>query len=218
MRYIISSILISLFMLAGCTSAPEPIEETVAVVLDQNYTVQLANGSISIDYPSAWAISAEFPELGITMATSEDLANIQTFDGNLSEGQVYLQILFVREDLLTQESPAAVLQEIIDRVENPEGTIGDIEARTLNGKVAAFVLLDATDSADGIQLVIDSGDAYTTVVAAVPDGDINTYQATVEAIASSVEYILDAPDAEATMEVTLEAEMTEAAEATEASE
>ena len=218
MRYIISSILISLFMLVGCTSAPEPIEETVAVVLDQNYTVQLANGSISIDYPSTWAISAEFPELGITMATSEDLANIQTFDGNLSEGQVYLQILFVREDLLTQESPAAVLQEIIDRVENPEGTIGDIEARTLNGKVAAFVLLDATDSADGIQLVIDSGDAYTTVVAAVPDGDINTYQATVEAIASSVEYILDAPDAEATMEVTLEAEMTEAAEATEASE
>ncbi len=218
MRYIISSILISLFMLAGCTSAPEPIEETVAVVLDQNYTVQLANGSISIDYPSTWAISAEFPELGITMATSEDLANIQTFDGNLSEGQVYLQILFVREDLLTQESPAAVLQEIIDRVENPEGTIGDIEARTLNGKVAAFVLLDATDSADGIQLVIDSGDAYTTVVAGVPDGDINTYQATVEAIASSVEYILDAPDAEATMEVTLEAEMTEAAEATEASE
>lgn len=220
MRFTISSILIGLMMLVGCTSAPDPIEETVAVTLDQNYSVQLANGSISIDYPTTWAVSAEFPELGITLATSEDLANIQTFDGVLSEGQVYLQLLFVREDLVTQDSPSAVVQEIINRVDNPDGTISEIETRTLNGKVAAFVLLDANDSADGMQLVIDSGDAYTTVVAAVPDGTVTDYQATVEAIAGSIEYILNTPDAEATaaMEVTTEAEMTDSAEATEESE
>ncbi|MEO1646823.1 MAG: hypothetical protein AAFR67_16665, partial [Chloroflexota bacterium] len=63
----------------------------------------------------------------------------------------------------------------------------------------------------GIVLVVDSGDAFTTMIASIPPNERRDFQATIEAIAGSFSYILNS-EAEATPEMT--AEMTSEAEAT----
>lgn len=187
------TLMISLFAFTACTTTTEPIETAEpdeALVLEQNYSVQLANATISIDYPAAWVSHSEFADFGVTIASTEALAINSAFDGTVSEGEVYIEILYSPESALGGDTPSAVLQTIVDSIENLEGTISEIEARDINGKTSAFVALDSTDSSDGMFLVIDSGDAYSTIVVAFSDDTLAENQATIEAIAGSIEYLL----------------------------
>lgn len=188
-------LIVAIGWFAITTLAPE---ETLAPALDleQNYSITLSNATISLDYPATWALNAEFPDLGITVATDETLASLTALEGDLLEGDVYLNIRYSNESLLdVGDTPASVLQDLIADVENPDGTVSDIETRTINGRVLAFATLDR-DDADGMTLVIDSGDAYAIIVAAFPDGDLLQHQSTIEVIAGSIEYFLidDAPE------------------------
>lgn len=213
MQKIIGAVLVGIIVIAGgwfavTTLAPELIETTPepALALEQNYSATLANATISLDYPATWALGAEFPDLGVNIATTEALAETTDFDGTVAEDEVFVEILFANESALDGDTPAAILQGLVNDVENPEGTVSDIETRTINGKVLAFVTLDSEDSADGMTLVVDSGDAYSLITTAVPDGDLAQYQATIEAIAGSIEYISTVEEeAEMTPEVTPEA-------------
>ncbi|MEM9950820.1 MAG: hypothetical protein AAF846_04415 [Chloroflexota bacterium] len=213
MQRIVFLALVTIWIIVGCAPAQvEPTAEAVdePITLEQNYSITLANGTLSIDYPEGWDINAEFPDLGMVIATTEDLAQQTSIEGNLEAEQVYIEILFAPESSLEQSNPAAVLQTILDEVGETEATVSEIEARTLNGKISAFVTIDFEERADGIQLVIDSGDAYTTLITAVADGQIETYLPVIEAIAGSIEYFTES-EAEATEDV--EVEVT--AEATE---
>lgn len=216
MRKIIGAVLAIVIVIAGgwfavTTLAPEEPEQALALALEQNYSATLANATISIDYPATWALGAEFPDLGVNIATTEALASSIDFDGNVAEDEVFIEILFASEALLNGDNPAAILQGLVDDVENPEGTVSNIESRTINGKVLAFVTLDSEDGADGMTLVVDSGDSYSLITAAVPNGDLAQYQATIEAIAGSIEYI-STVEAEAEMTPEMTAEATEASE------
>ncbi len=218
MRKIIGALIAGIIVVAGgwfavTTLAPEETEpeQALALALEQNYSATLANATVSIDYPATWALGAEFPDLGVNIATTEALAETSDFDGNVAEDEVFIEILFASESALDGDTPAAILQGLVDDVENPEGTVSDIETRTINGKVLAFVTLDSDDGTDGMTLVVDSGDSYSLITAAVSDGDLAQYQATIEAIAGSIEYILMVEEeAEMTPEMTPEA--TEASE------
>ena len=219
MRKIIGAVLAGIIVIAGgwfavTTLAPELIETTPepALALEQNYSATLANATVNVDYPATWALGAEFPDLGVNIATTEALAETVDFDGNVAEDEVFIEILFASESALDGDTPAAILQGLVDDVENPEGTVSDIETRTINGRVLAFVTLDSNDGADGMTVVVDSGDAYSLITAAVSDGDLAQYQATIEAIAGSIEYISTIEEAEMTPEVTSEPEATEASE------
>ncbi|GAB5493684.1 MAG: hypothetical protein Phog2KO_38990 [Phototrophicaceae bacterium] len=200
MRKIIGLIITAILVIAigwfaVTTLAPE---ETLAPALDleQNYSITLSNATISLDYPATWALNAEFPDLGLTVATDETLASLTELEGDLIEGNVYLNIRYSNEALLdVGDTPASVLQALVADVENPDGIVSDIETRTINGRVLAFVTLDR-DDADGMTLVIDSGDAYSIMTAGVADGELAQHQSTIEAIAGSIEYFLidDAPE------------------------
>ena len=207
------TMMISLFAFTACTTTTVVPTETAestetpatALVLEQNYSVQLANATISIDYPTTWVSRSEFADFGVTIASTEALAINSAFDGTVSEGEVYIEILYSPESALGGDTPSAVLQTIVDSIENLEGTISEIEARDINGKTSAFVTLDSTDSSDGMFLVIDSGDAYSTIVVAFSDDTLTDNQATIEAIAGSIEYLLLAEDATEDAEMTPEA-------------
>lgn len=213
MRKIIGAVLAVIIVVAGgwfavTTLAPELIEATPepALALEQNYSATLTNATVSIDYPATWALGAEFPDLGVNIATTEELAETTDFDGNVVEDEVFIEILFANESALDGDTPATILQALVDDVENPEGTVSNIETRTINGKVLAFVTLDSENSSDGMTLVVDSGDSYSLITAAIPDGDLAQYQATIEAIAGSIEYISTVEEeAEMTPEMTPEA-------------
>ncbi len=178
-------LIISLFAITACSTTSEPAEPAAALALEQNFSAPLTAANLSVDYPAGWGIGGEFVDFGITIATSEELAT-SPFDGVVEDGEVYLEILYSGE----AESPTAVLQQIVDSIDNPEGTISEIDARALNGKDAALVTLDAEDAPDGMFIVIDSGDAYSTIVAAFADGALAANQATIEAIAGSIDYVL----------------------------
>lgn len=191
MRKFFFMLIISLFSFTACTTGAEPTE---TLTLEQNYSVQLANGTVSIDYPADWIASSEFADFGVRIATSQELATNTAFDGTVGEGEVYIEILYSLESALDVDTPSAVLQAIVDSISNLEGTVSEIEERSLNDKVAAIITLDSDDSSDGMFIVIDSGDAYSTIVIAFADGALSANQATVEAIAGSIEYTLTASD------------------------
>lgn len=191
MRKFFFMLIISLFAFTACTTGAESTE---TLTLEQNYSVQLANGTVSIDYPADWIASSEFADFGVRIATSQELATNTAFDGTVGEGEVYIEILYSLESALDVDTPSAVLQAIVDSISNLEGTVSEIEERSLNDKVAAIITLDSDDSSDGMFIVIDSGDAYSTIVIAFPDGALSANQTTVEAIAGSIEYTLTASD------------------------
>lgn len=215
MRKLLVIFSIVLISLTACSTASDE-GSTAEILLSQNYTASFSNGSLSLDYPDGWFVSGDFPELGILIASNNDLI-LQPFEGTVTGDDVFVDIVFIPEDRVEDPSPEAVLQSLIDAVENPEGTVSEIESRTINGKNAAIVTLDAENGSDGIQIVIDSGDAFSLVLVAVADGNIEAQQATAEAIAGSIDYIR-----EATTEATVDTEMTSdvemTTEATESSE
>ena len=188
-------LIVAIGWFAITTLAPEETL-TPALDLEQNYSVTLSNATISLDYPATWALNAEFPDLGLRLATSEDLASVFQLEETLVDDEVYVNISFNQKSLLRGASLASILEALMELVEDPNGTVSDIETRTIDGREMAFVTLDSEDSSDGMTLVIDSGDVYSIIIAAFPDGDLLQHQSTIEAIAGSIEYFLidDAPE------------------------
>ncbi|MGJ3237517.1 MAG: hypothetical protein ACFE0Q_02310 [Anaerolineae bacterium] len=210
-------ILMLMIAISACTTQTTATPETLITVapepLEQTYNTILANGSISLSYPAEWFISGDFPELGLVIANSETLAN-NSFDGEVGDDGVYIEILFAPKSILAEgNTPQSVLETISGSVSDPEGTVSEITTTTLNGNSTALLTLDSADSADGMQLVVDSGDAFSTIVAAVPNENLHLYRATIEAIAGSIQYTLLQTPAESTDEAD-----GESAEATEAME
>ena len=191
MRKLLVISIISLFVLVACTTTEAPIEPVEALALEQNFSAVVAGGNLSVDYPAGWAVGGEFVDFGITIATSEELAT-GPFDGTAEAGEVYIEILYSPESSFEGDTVSVVLQEIVDSIDNPEGTISDITTATFNGKEAAYVTLDSEEDADGMFLVVDSGDAYSTIVVAFADGALAQHQASIEAIAGSIQYGFEA--------------------------
>lgn len=192
------------------------VDSEEALELTESYTTQLSNGSLSFQYPAEWVVGGEFPELSIIITTEADYVSGLGSVTVMEPGQVYMQVQFAPESLavMADTTPEAVLEALIQTVEGEaEGTVSEIATKTLNDKPAAFVLLDSEDGAQGITMVIDSGDAYSTFTASFAPNEREMFLATVEAIAGSITYVVDTT--EATAETT-EAEMT--AEATAASD
>jgi|GEM_PF-4101927 len=217
MRRLFILLTIVLLSLSACNTAQEateapvievtpevteaPVAEATAemtadaetVELAQSYDVPFANGGLSFNYPEGWVVSGDFPELGILISTSRELVS-QPFDGVVTGDDVFIDIFFIPEASLEVASPEAVLQDLIDDVENPAGTVSEIETLSINGKDAAMITLHSDGESDGIQITIDSGDSYSLVLASVADGNIETYRATIEAIAGSIDYTRESSD------------------------
>ncbi|MEL6308756.1 MAG: hypothetical protein AAFV98_14520 [Chloroflexota bacterium] len=212
------------FALVSCTPAEPavevPIESEITVELAETYSVALANGELSFMYPEGWFVGGDFPDLGVIITNDENYISGLTGDVIMETGKVFIQVLFAPENMgvMVGATPESVVETFTSDIEGEaQGTISEITSITLNGNPAAYITLDSNDGAEGIVLVVDSGDAFTTMIASIAPNERRDFQATIEAIAGSFSYILSA-EAEATAESTAEAEataeMTSEAEAT----
>jgi len=220
------------FAVVSCTTAETetatetPVASESTVELTETYSATLSTGELSFMYPEGWFVGGDFPDLGVTITNDETYIAGLSGDVVMDAGKVFIQVLFAPENMgiMIDATPESVVSTFITDVgDDAQGTISPITTLTIDGKSAAFTTLDSNDGAEGIVLVIDSGDAFTTMLASFAPDERRDFQTTVEAIAGSFSYTLTAnaeATAESTADMTAEAEATAemTAEATEAAD
>jgi hypothetical protein len=195
MRTITLLILLSSLLAACGSNTPDPTispEETIEVLektpvaLGETYTGsnELTESALTLNYPAGWFAQGNGVELLLTNADPESATSP-------SEGEILVTVRALQGAALPQsETPITSPQNLLEAIKANETAfnLGDITTFTLDGKDAAQAS-GSNGEAHILTYVLQfADDAYVLVIALTANAPDTQAQATIEAMAASVQY------------------------------
>ncbi|MBU1879810.1 MAG: DUF3160 domain-containing protein, partial [Chloroflexi bacterium] len=140
------------------TVTPTPIG---GLVVDMPY--QNAEMGLSLRYPKGWFYQDEFDTV-VFAADKADLGGSSFVDGRAVA-------ILAGEDMTQAATPQAALQEVVDGLDVEAGTLGEVQATTLDDEPGASVLISGAlfgeDAPYTVYLLVAFHDGLTYVVLAL---------------------------------------------------